>query len=991
MYLMSSGIGDKDYYTDSEEALLGVKDNVLKYLEKNNSSHLKPYWTGKLAETYGINKEPINNNDYYKIWDGYRPNGEKAVSNAGELNHQAGKEMVFTAPKSFSLLYSLASEKEREQLNELWTNSQKEIIKLMELELMPSNQKAEYRNIDNTKTEMIAGVFTHFENRNIDPHLHSHILLFNQANFTMKDGTVKTMAVDVRGIYGKAKYFTQLQNTLLAEGLKKLGYVVEEDLKNPHSFRMAGITQEQEQLYSDRSNEVKEFMEKNKGKYSSYADAERKLKETYRRTSAEKKEELSFSELLTEFDKKHKQNGLSIESFIENQKQAEIKTKDFSRDIQAKNFTDDMTQINGYITKEDFAIWYCENYRLSINTGSVDELTKHIDERFEEFLNAPKQKLVNKQVDGKYTTETVIYNERQIQRLSKTLDSKKFKLPNKDINTLIMELEKQAGYDWNEGQKSACQVITNESAIVNIIGDAGTGKTTTAIKFTNEYYKDTNDVIGLATQTNIASALSEAGINRNNSIAGFLKEYNEAKNKNDFFKKPPVIIIDEAGMVSAEHMARVLEITEKHNGKLITVGDTKQLSSVGYGVALKTIEDNINVNNQARLYEVSRQKTGIALDIATAFRDKETEKAVELMANNGLLITEKKEEEVLKRLVDDYMADTLPVESKIVIASTNSSVNALNDMIRNRLIETGVINQQEAEKSELMLVKTSNNKNEERAFCVGDRLVITENMKLPKARFDEKQIVLKNGSNAVIKRIDTDKKFMVMEIEGKLHTIDYEKMNKFNHSYAVTTHKSQGATKESSYVYSTGSTQSNMAYVNFSRHKTEAKLYITEDNVDNFIETAKKAQERYTTLGNSDYDKVYEEMLSRQKEIEAQREKEILEKKEEAKLKHYRENGIDDVLVARKILEKDITYTKYLSDRLKDNEPLMLYVKEIDINQFNKYSNNRLKEKYQTTNQVKSPTPQTTTSIAEKIKTYQEELKQEELIQTQKQSRRMRR
>ncbi|NOJ84001.1 AAA family ATPase, partial [Myxococcus xanthus] len=68
--------------------------------------------------------------------------------------------------------------------------------------------------------------------------------------------------------------------------------------------------------------------------------------------------------------------------------------------------------------------------------------------------------------------------------------------------------------------------------------------------------------------------------------------------------KKTLLIVDEAGVVSAQQMRDVLDVAHRAGAKVVLLGDTKQQKSVGAGAALQPIADKLGSH---RLDEIRRQ------------------------------------------------------------------------------------------------------------------------------------------------------------------------------------------------------------------------------------------------------------------------------------------------------------------------------------------------------------------------------------------------
>ncbi|OQW69117.1 MAG: hypothetical protein BVN34_06340 [Proteobacteria bacterium ST_bin12] len=844
-------IGDEEYYIKSQENLEGDKLTFADYLLKNNER--KPEFIGKLAALYALNNKDFDKKDFNKIYNGFKPNGQKAIRSAGSEDHQAGQEMCLTLPKSLSVLYATAPEEVREKLMNIIHDSSDEVMTNVQNLLMPSNQRSEYRNnLIHDKTEMVASKFTHYENRNLDPHIHLHIQVYNQAMFHYANGKSKTMAVDYKKLLAHQKELSEQVNFLIICKLKDLGINIIPDEINTHSFKVEGVPHDVCVNLSERSQEIAEWAKNNKLKFSSTAERDTAYQhEQIRKVTAKDKQELSYNQIMQVFEDKLTANNFDYEKFKINNKVPRPKyldTKELHEKIINKEFIkmfeDELVSKSGSFTRTQFNTLILNHFKHDVRVDKLEGIQKLTDYCFKKYQS--KLNVIEYE-DNKFTTINVIKNEHNVVKLAKELATVERKLPVGKFSETYKSINAELGkfnLSLNAGQKEAIGLLSKGKAIVSITGDAGTGKTSTVIKFANELHKDTNSVYGLATAGITATALKEADIKNTKNIAEFIHLYETGK---IIFDKPPTLIVDEASMVSAVHMNKLLEITTKHAGNIIMVGDTKQLSSVDYGSALQNINNNIGADNQSRLDENMRQKNEVAKSIAECFRDKKVDEAMELLKSNNLFHTESTQDKIMNRLVGDYFNDTKDLTQKTVITQDNSNVNKLNDKIRTRLLNE---NKLDFDKQVLIDVKKGNKKEitEGRYFVENDRIVIKSKTKI------DKNTILENGTVATIKSINPDTKVMtLLVVRDNVETIvnlDTNKHNNFNHAYCQTAYKSQGQTVSNTYVFSTGSTTANQAYVEFSRHKDSVNLYMVNGAEDKFIDNAKISQTKFNALEN---------------------------------------------------------------------------------------------------------------------------------------------
>lgn len=124
-----------------------------------------------------------------------------------------------------------------------------------------------------------------------------------------------------------------------------------------------------------------------------------------------------------------------------------------------------------------------------------------------------------------------------------------------------------------------------------------------------------------------------------------------------------------------------------------------------------------------------------------------------------------------------------------------------------------------------------------RAFAVGDRVIFTRN---------DRDLGVKNGSFGVVEWIDNGQLGVRMDTDGSEKGRSVTIPNHYtayDHGYACTIHKSQGATVDNAYLLGSSTMDHHLSYVAMTRHRDEMRLYGTpatmrrlERNVDREVE-----------------------------------------------------------------------------------------------------------------------------------------------------------
>jgi len=144
-------------------------------------------------------------------------------------------------------------------------------------------------------------------------------------------------------------------------------------------------------------------------------------------------------------------------------------------------------------------------------------------------------------------------------------------------------------------------VLQSRDRAVSISGAAGTGKTATLSELRRGLMEAGRDVLAVAPTMSAVEELQKVGFADAITVERLLQD---PRTRGDVHGK--VIILDEAGMVSARQMADVLRLAEDCSVRVVFSGDTKQIRSVEAGDALRILEKESRLKTVA-LVQVQRQ------------------------------------------------------------------------------------------------------------------------------------------------------------------------------------------------------------------------------------------------------------------------------------------------------------------------------------------------------------------------------------------------
>ncbi|MBY2921205.1 Ti-type conjugative transfer relaxase TraA [Rhizobium leguminosarum] len=384
-------------------------------------------------------------------------------------------------------------------------------------------------------------------------------------------------------------------------------------------------------------------------------------------------------------------------------------------------------------------------------------------------------------------------------------------------------------------QVDAVRHVTGDNGIAAVVGLAGAGKSTLLAAARVAWESEGRRVIGAALAGKAAVGLEDSSGIRSRTLAAWELIW---ANGHETLHRGDVIVIDEAGMVSSQQMARVLKLVEQAGAKVVLVGDAMQLQPIQAGAAFRAITERIGF---AELAGVRRQREDWAREASRFFARGETEKGLDAYAQQGHLIEAGTRDEAIGRIVSDWTdarralvresaagpnTSRIRGDALLVLAHTNADVKRLNDALRSVMTGEGALGESRAFQTERGA----------REFAAGDRIIFLENARFiePRAPRIGPQYV-KNGMLGTVvstgdKRGDT---LLTVRLDnGRDVVISEDSYRNVDHGYAATIHKSQGATVERTLVLATGMMDQHLTYVSMTRHRDRADLYAAKEDFE---------------------------------------------------------------------------------------------------------------------------------------------------------------
>ena len=695
----AQSLSKEDYYTESQE--------------------VRGEWQGIGAEKLGLSGS-VDKTVFEALCENKKPGTDERLTQRNKDNRIVGYDFNFHCPKSVSVVYEFTKD---DRIMKAFKISVNQTMREIETE-SKTRVRQKGTNENRTTGNMVWAEFVHFTARPVnglpDPHLHAHCYAFNT---TWDDTEKKWKAGQFRDLKADAPYFEAAFHARLAKELVDIGYHIERTTKG---WELAGVPQRVLSEFSRRTEQVEQ-----KAKELGIISA--KEKDGLAVLTRERKQKhLSKGELRAMWERRISEaERMAVENTIrvpnpEKPRISEMKAMDFA--IQH------CYERASIVTDKELLR---QALRYGVGEVSVKETKRQLlrDEFIKEETNGHQW----------FTTNQVLAEEKSLidfveggRGKFKPFCSGAYQFKNETLS--------------EEQRNAVLHVIRSTDHVTAIRGGAGTGKTTMMKEAVAAIESE-----GLKVFTFAPSAEASRGVLR--SEAGFSNaETVEALLQNSSLQEQirgQVVWIDEAGLLGTRTLARLAEIAERENCRIILSGDTAQHRAVERGDALRMLEKHANLQ-AAELKEIWRQKSDSHKALVADLRAGNLERAFKQLEQLGML-RELASEDRHDALAADYVAAVDKGKSALVISPTHAEGERVTAQIRRRLKAAGKLRDEEREFLQLKNLQWSEaQRSDARNYQPG--LVIQFHQNAPNFRRGERVTVTGQDEHGrvLVKRLSDD-------------------------------------------------------------------------------------------------------------------------------------------------------------------------------------------------------------------------------------------
>lgn len=429
----------------------------------------------------------------------------------------------------------------------------------------------------------------------------------------------------------------------------------------------------------------------------------------------------------------------------------------------------------------------------------------------------------------------------------------------------------------SEEQIAATIAATRSAQDVTVIeGTAGAGKSFTMEAVCNAYERSGYEVMGTAISWIASTVLGQSAKIKNcRAMTGLLNdmEASARKPRSEFFNRPTLLVVDEAGMVGTEQMAKLLGYcaASRYPVKVVLTGDSLQVMPIAAGAAMETI---IAYSKNTRINTIRRQVLESHRTAVHRLSRREAGAALNIYVQQEAVRWARDEDDQVDMVVRAYLSYRLarPNGTALALATTNEAVNKINARLRAAYKRLGMIQQEEVE----VTVTDTRSRPQLMPFSVGDEIVLRGNNKeLPIYEIDPHSDPLNESTWKPADRVgvfnrNTGRIVGIRQAANPLGSYDFivdlggdtpgrvvinsETFHKGNnegiralpmvHNFATTIYGSQGQTVDQVFMLDSDGIDFRYAYVGASRHRENLTIFLNETDLHHRLDVQAQGKRR---------------------------------------------------------------------------------------------------------------------------------------------------
>jgi conjugative relaxase-like TrwC/TraI family protein len=700
------------------------------------NARIQGEWLGEGAAKLGLDGV-VTADDFLALCENQHPKSRKRLTQRCDAVRRVFYDFTFSPPKSASVAALVAAD---ERIVVAHAEAVK--VALGELERFASARlRNRGRNSDCKTRNIVAALFQHETSRALDPHLHTHCIVFNA---TYDKTETRWKALQNYEMLAAQKYAENVYYHELARSLREFGYTILNAKRG--DFEITEIAPEICERFSKRHREIDE---KTRALLNTHPEKHSGNEKAIREHIAHKERSRKSHESDSRKLRSLWRDQLTIEELDSLRPQSQV--REDSRELLAREA---VTWAERHLFERRSVVHEHELWRHALEAArgsptSLNEIKQETASR--EYLRSGEDKVAHRDV---------LAREWEIVRAARD-----------GIGAYAPLSPRIAGADnqLTPEQSTALDSILWSTDFITLFrGAAGTGKSFVLRRVQRAVDAAGSASVVLAPQRQQVIDLNRDGLTGTATVA-------ECLQRRDLPARA-IVIVDEAGQLSGRQLFDLIGLVKKRRGRLILSGDTRQHGPVKASDALRAIERYSGLR-AAEISEIRRQDARRGRTMAERKRIKTYREAVEAAAAGDLSRSFRKLEALgaivecdpagqNERLTNAYLEITKSGESAIVISQTRAEVRAVNDAVHEQLRDRGLL------------------AGEESAVTALEQVDLTEAQKLDLRHYPSASVVVFNRDFRSCTRggygkiVGLTARHLVIEVAGRVRQIPRKDLEK---------------------------------------------------------------------------------------------------------------------------------------------------------------------------------------------------------------------
>jgi conjugative relaxase-like TrwC/TraI family protein len=516
-------------------------------------------WGGAIALDLGIEGQPVDPKLFQKLLGGQVDGQQLGRHRAdGTIQHHPGWDFAVNAPKSVSIMALVAGDER------IITAHERAIdVALGYLEEHAGLRRRDSGEIVHETTgRLIFARFQEHASRELDSHLHTHVVVMNMTN---RERAAPMASLETRAMFVEQMTAGQVYRNELAMGLKSLGYEIAADPRTGR-FEIEGVPSALVEEMSQRRRQIDEHAREHG--LEGQAARRRSFYET-----RGPKERAGLDDLKRDWGARSAKHRGALDEMRGRatgweEERAEADPRAAARAMLfGIRHSEEREAVNnrGRLLRSALASHVGET-RLDLLRPLIDN-----QEQRRRILTAREPTGDQLLVQGRTTRLTARLELRLVDQLALALDDA---APIASRDRLLVTLETSGLAPAQE--QALVDIATSRDRVNGLHGVAGAGKST-MVKALAAAAEPGTQMVALAPTSSAAANLGQVAGIESRTVASLLAGGGRGIGRSH------VLVVDEAGQLGNRQAERLLEISRTSGARLLLVGDNKQTGAIEQG------------------------------------------------------------------------------------------------------------------------------------------------------------------------------------------------------------------------------------------------------------------------------------------------------------------------------------------------------------------------------------------------------------------------